>query len=88
MDDKAKAQKCRVIGLDEMKLNPLTPVSRLDKRDIHKLTKKMEEWFCKTDGEIDAEFNSVVNDKILYFIDKIEELPIENNRVSYTENPI
>ena len=88
MEFKEKAQKCRVICLDEMNLNPLNPGTTLDKRDKAKLTKRMEKWFRKTDEEIDAEFNAIVNDKILFFNHNIEELPIKNNEISYAEKSV
>ena len=88
MEFKEKAQKCRVIGLDEMNLNPLKADTSLDKRDKAKLTKRMEKWFRKTDEEIDAEFNAIVNDKILYFNHNTEELPIKNNQISYAEKSV
>ena len=88
MDDKTKGQKCRVIGLDELNIHPLTPGMKLDKRDLMKLMKKMEEWFSKTNEEIDTEFNSIVNDKILYHAKDIEEIPIENNQIYYSEKSV
>lgn len=71
-----KITKCKCICLDEMGLSFNTNPRYMDKRSKDKLIKRVEEWMLKTDEEIQAEFNSLVCDKILVSGADISNYPV------------
>ncbi len=63
---KTKAMKIKVVALDKMDKHPLLNPKYFNNRDKTKLGLEMNDIFNNwNDEEIDKEFNSIVNDRIL-----------------------
>lgn len=62
---KSKAIKSKIIALDLLNLPLSTNPTLLCPRDKMKVQRYMVEWCKKSDEELDAEFNSIVNGKLL-----------------------
>ena len=88
---KERAMKCKLISLDELGHHPLTDPVSFSKRDKAKLLKMMEEWFAKTDDEIQEEFNSIVRDKLFDENNNPSNdyttFPIKDNAITYADHP-
>ena len=85
LDHKNKATKCKVISLENLGHHPLSNQSNFIKRDKDKVFELMKIWFEKTEKEINDEFNSIVNDKILNEKSNYENYKIFNNQITYPE---
>ena len=73
---KQKAQRCKVIVLSKMDLDPLTNVSALSYNTKIKIIESVTELFRCEDDDIIKQFNDIVNNNIL----KVEK--------DYTKYPI
>lgn len=73
---KQKVQRCKVIVLSKMKLDPLTNVSALCYNTKIKIIETVNELFRCEDDDIIKQFNEIVNNDIL----KVEK--------DYTQYPI
>lgn len=62
---KDKATKVKLISLDRLGKHPLYNPRNLKDKDKKKLVALMAELFKRPDEVVDAEFNEVVNDKLL-----------------------
>jgi len=60
-----KVQRCKVIALSSLNLNPITNVSALQKKTKVKIINLVRELFDKDDDEIVKEFHEVVVNDIL-----------------------
>ena len=74
---KEKAQKCKVISLDLLHHSPLANPSTMCPRDKNKVLNLMTEWFEKEDSVVNAEFDDIVNNKILHSKADVSVLPCE-----------
>ena len=61
----AKLLKIKVIALDLLNFDLCTDPKDLCPRDKQKIERTMLEWALKPDKEVDSEFNSIVNGKLL-----------------------
>lgn len=62
---KEKAAKVKLICLDKMGKNPLYNPRGMKEKERKKLIELMADIFKRPDEVIDAEFNEIVNDKLL-----------------------
>jgi hypothetical protein len=66
---KEKAQRCKVIAMDVLDLDPLKNTYYSSKAEKLLILKEVEKWFEKTDEEVKAKFYDVVNARVLNFDD-------------------
>ena len=66
---KEKAQRCKVIAMDVLDLDPIKNTHFSSKAEKHLILKETERWFEKPDEEVKAKFFEVCNTRILNFED-------------------
>jgi len=90
---KAKMTKLRIILLERKDKNMFCRLSSFDKRTKDKFIKEINEmWNTLSDIEIDEEFNSIVNDKLLYqgqdvSLYPVKELTFPNHSIVFNPTP-
>ena len=85
---KDRATKVKLISLDRMGKHPLFNPSRLKDRERKKLIELMADIFKRPDDIIDAEFNEVVNDKLLDNEFDVSQYPVfDKDRIADTLDP-
>jgi hypothetical protein len=73
---KDKATKVKLICLDKMGKHPLYNPTNLKDKDRKKLVALMADIFKRPDEVVDAEFNEIVNDKLLDNEFDVSQYPI------------
>lgn len=81
---KQKAQKVKVIALDQIHKPIFSNPSHFNNREKSKLLKVMMEWFEKPDNEINEIFNDLVLDKLENDYEKIDINPMN---ITYAPDP-
>ena len=66
---KEKAQRCKVIAMDVLNLDPIKNTHFSSKAEKFLILKEVERWFEKPDEEVKAKFFEVCNTRILNFDD-------------------
>jgi hypothetical protein len=85
---KDKATKVKLISLDRMGKHPLFNPTRLKDKERRKLIELMADIFKRPDEIIDAEFNEIVNDKLLDNEFDVSQYPVfDKDRIADTLDP-
>lgn len=85
---KDKATKVKLICLDKMGKHPLYNPTRLKDKDRKKLVALMADIFKRPDEVIDAEFNEIVNDKLLDNEFDVSQYPVyDKDRIANSLDP-
>jgi hypothetical protein len=86
---KDKAAKVKLICLDRMGKHPLYNPRSLKERDRKKLVALMADIFKRPDEVVDAEFNEIVNDKLLDNEFDVSQYPVfDKDRIADTLDDI
>lgn len=81
---KKKAQKTKIIALDQLNKPIFSNPSNFSTREKNRLMKAMEEWFNKPDEEVNELFNEIVLDKLET---EFEKIPINPMNITYAPDP-
>lgn len=81
---KEKAQRTKVIALDQLRKPLTTNPSLLSKREKDKILKTMKIWFEKTDEEVESMFNDIMLDKLE---GDYQDIPINPMNITYAPEP-
>lgn len=81
---KKKAQKAKIIALDQLNKPIFSNPSNFSTREKNRLMKAMEEWFNKPDEEVNELFNELVLDKLE---NEFEKIPINPMNITYAPDP-
>jgi len=85
---KDKATKVKLISLDRMGKHPLYNPKRMKDKERHKLVALMIELFKRPDEVVDAEFNEIVNDKLLDNEFDVSQYPVfDKDKIADTLHP-
>jgi CTP:phosphocholine cytidylyltransferase-like protein len=81
---KKKAQKVKIIALEQLRKPIFSNPSNFVNREKAKLLKLMKEWFDKPDEIIDELFNEIVLDKLET---EFEKIPVNPMNITYAPDP-
>jgi hypothetical protein len=88
LEQKERAMKAKCVALEALGHHPLANPSKFSRRDKAKVLDLMTIWFNKTDEELTAEFNDVINDKVLNETSPYENYGIANNAITFADPPV